>query len=211
MPEFFFPLPLPDLYQDGLLQWLRSQSLLVQKMSGLTDLTDKATPVDADEIWVADSEDSGTNKKISLGNLPNVHQGDLISEATMWGVDFRIRGLGVDSGDQWTLRSQGDDFTMSQWDDSATAWIDRFTIIGKGTTVTDEGDILFFDVDGAEFARWDQSATRMVFAGTTGIVLPVKTDTGDPSSPAEGQLYVNTFDNKIRVYADAAWRDLATW
>lgn len=42
-------------------------------------------------------------------------------------------------------------------------------------------------------------------------VIPVKTDTGDPGSPVEGQLYVNTFDNKIRVYADGAWRDLATW
>ena len=43
------------------------------------------------------------------------------------------------------------------------------------------------------------------------MVLPVKTTTGDPASPAEGQVYVNTFDNKIRVYADAAWRDLVTW
>ena len=43
------------------------------------------------------------------------------------------------------------------------------------------------------------------------LVLPVKTDTGDPASPVEGQIYVNTADNKVRVYADGAWRDLATW
>ncbi len=42
-------------------------------------------------------------------------------------------------------------------------------------------------------------------------VFPVKTDTGDPSDPLEGQIYVNTSDNKVRVYADSAWRDLATW
>lgn len=43
------------------------------------------------------------------------------------------------------------------------------------------------------------------------MLLPVKTTTGDPGSPVEGQIYVNTYDNKIRVYADGAWRDLATW
>ncbi len=41
--------------------------------------------------------------------------------------------------------------------------------------------------------------------------LPVKTTTGDPASPSEGDMYVNTFDNAVRVFADAAWRDLATW
>ncbi len=41
--------------------------------------------------------------------------------------------------------------------------------------------------------------------------LPVKTTTGDPASPATGDTYVNTFDNKVRTYADGAWRDLATW
>ena len=43
------------------------------------------------------------------------------------------------------------------------------------------------------------------------LVLPVKATTGDPDDPIEGQVYVNTLDNKVRVYADAAWRDLATW
>ena len=48
--------------------------------------------------------------------------------------------------------------------------------------------------------------------GTFGsLKLPVKSTTGDPASPFEGQIYVNTQDNKVRVYADGAWRDLATW
>lgn len=55
---------------------------------------------------------------------------------------------------------------------------------------------------------WKTTATTTVYGN---FVLPVKSDTGDPSSPTEGQIYVNTFDNKVRVYADAAWRDLATW
>lgn len=43
------------------------------------------------------------------------------------------------------------------------------------------------------------------------LVLPVKTTTGDPANPVEGQIYVNTADNKVRVYADGAWRDLTSW
>lgn len=41
--------------------------------------------------------------------------------------------------------------------------------------------------------------------------LPVKTDTGDPASPAEGYIYVNTFDNAVRLYADSSWRSIFTW
>ena len=56
-------------------------------------------------------------------------------------------------------------------------------------------------------------ATRVDFnEGTLNfITLPVKTTTGDPSSPQDGDTYVNIFDNKIRTWADSAWRDLATW
>jgi hypothetical protein len=57
----------------------------------------------------------------------------------------------------------------------------------------------------------DADGTLALLTATLGIQIPVKTDTGDPSSPVEGQMYVNTQDNKIRVYADAAWRDLVTW
>lgn len=55
----------------------------------------------------------------------------------------------------------------------------------------------------------DLDVTEKVTMGT--LILPVKSTTGDPASPVEGQIYVNTSDNKVRVYADGAWRDLATW
>ena len=45
----------------------------------------------------------------------------------------------------------------------------------------------------------------------TGLLIGVKTTTGDPASPIEGQVYVNTSDNRVRVYADGAWRDLGAW
>jgi hypothetical protein len=41
----------------------------------------------------------------------------------------------------------------------------------------------------------------------TAVVLPVKTDTGDPTTSTEGSIYYNTFDNKFRCYQGAAWAD----
>jgi len=57
----------------------------------------------------------------------------------------------------------------------------------------------------------DETVTASEVVATDNLVLPVKTTTGDPASPVEGQIYVNTSDNKVRVYADGVWRDLATW
>jgi hypothetical protein len=39
----------------------------------------------------------------------------------------------------------------------------------------------------------------------------IKTDTGSPANPYEGLMEINTFDNKIRMYGDAGWRELGTW
>jgi hypothetical protein len=39
----------------------------------------------------------------------------------------------------------------------------------------------------------------------------IKTNTGSPANPYEGLMEINTFDNKVRMYADAGWRELGTW
>ena len=58
-----------------------------------------------------------------------------------------------------------------------------------------------------------ESATRTDFSigALRYVTLPVKTDTGDPSSPQEGDIYVNTSDNVLRLFADAAWRTVGSW
>jgi hypothetical protein len=48
------------------------------------------------------------------------------------------------------------------------------------------------------------SAFGYVVLGST------KSTTGDPTA-VEGLVYINTYDNKVRMYADGAWRDLSTW
>ncbi len=42
-------------------------------------------------------------------------------------------------------------------------------------------------------------------------IVTIKTTTGDLGSGYEGQVVINTFDNNIKQYADAAWRTLASW
>lgn len=42
------------------------------------------------------------------------------------------------------------------------------------------------------------------------LLIPIKGTTGDPAA-LEGKLYANTFDNKLRIYIDGAWRDIITW
>jgi hypothetical protein len=101
-------------------------------------------------------------------------------------------------------------------ENSVLRWLedsnDRFQIYVSGDNkahiniMTD--DDMLFEVQDAEKMRLD--ATRLDIS-TTFLQLPVKTTTGDPGGPANGDTYVNTFDNKIRTYADGAWRDLATW
>lgn len=52
----------------------------------------------------------------------------------------------------------------------------------------------------------ETTATKEIVPG---VIL--KTNTGSPSNPYEGLIEINTFDNKVRMYADAGWRQLATW
>src|SRR4030042_6532762 len=38
-----------------------------------------------------------------------------------------------------------------------------------------------------------------------------KTTTGDPTWNYEGMICINTVDNTVKIYAEAAWRQIATW
>ena len=87
---------------------------------------------------------------------------------------------------------------------------------------TNEGLNSLVEIEASGQVRWFNNGIQLAYIASDGagtadftnmgkFILPVKTDTGDPTSPTEGQVYVNTFDNNIRCYADGAWRNLATW
>lgn len=75
---------------------------------------------------------------------------------------------------------------------------------------------------GTDAADADVFPVVDVTAGTSGtkkitlaemriaIGITTKTDTGDPTG-REGLIVINTFDNSVKIYADAGWRTLATW
>lgn len=47
-------------------------------------------------------------------------------------------------------------------------------------------------------------------SGSYVVLSSSKSTTGDPTG-AEGMIYINTFDNVVKIYADGAWRTLASW
>lgn len=51
----------------------------------------------------------------------------------------------------------------------------------------------------------DLDVSNKVTMGT--LVSP--TGTSDPGSPDEGQIYLNTSSDKVRVYVDGEWKSLA--
>ena len=55
------------------------------------------------------------------------------------------------------------------------------------------------------------NATRIDCDNVSFLSHPVKSTTGDPTGQQNGDVYVNTADNKMRLYADGAWRDIVTW
>jgi len=67
----------------------------------------------------------------------------------------------------------------------------------------------------AEAGAMEYNGTNLFFTrtGTTRETVNTtvtKTDTGDGTG-AEGLFQINTFDNTFKVYAEGAWRTLATW
>lgn len=47
-------------------------------------------------------------------------------------------------------------------------------------------------------------------AGSYVVLSSSKGSTGDPTGK-EGMIYINTTDNVVKIYADGAWRTLASW
>lgn len=87
--------------------------------------------------------------------------------------------------------------------------------MGAGTAPTtapaDMAQMWVADINGAAgyAGLHKRTETTNLAEVVPGVVI--KTDTGSPANPYEGLMEINTFDNKINMYADAAWRQLATW
>ena len=106
----------------------------------------------------------------------------IISDSEIaWGLDY--------VGDNSMLNAKGDT------DDSI-----RF----------DQGSQVFWFYIGGTLVG-NISGNRMQARGEY-LTLPVKTSAGAPATtPVQGDMYLNTVDNNVRIFENSAWRTVASW
>jgi hypothetical protein len=103
---------------------------------------------------------------------------------------------------------------IAAWQDGA--WVFLTPREGWTAWVNAENRVVFHDG-----ANWIESAGDLTVGALTAakvkptpgaylILESVKASSGDPAGQ-EGMLVINTADNAVRIYADGAWRTLASW
>ena len=104
------------------------------------------------------------------------------------------------------INSNGSGLHVYASDELAVFW---------GHTALSEGDavaMLTIEHNGA--LSWAYPAAEATTRTNLGVpAVATKTTTGDAAAPTgdEPTFQINTFDNTFKVYADGAWRQLATW
>ena len=82
---------------------------------------------------------------------------------------------------------------------------------GPSNTPADAAQMWVEDINAAA----GKAGFHMMAESGTGKLIVVgvliKTDTGDPAQVHEGLMCINTFDNTLKMYCEAAWRQLAAW
>lgn len=125
-------------------------------------------------------------------------------------------GVTIQSGDP-TIGSAGDILITGS---NGTQGNGGSITLRPGTFDTSgaNGKLYIYGYNGLDYGAILDASTittshkTFTFPNATGVlgVVVTKTDTGDPTG-IEGLFEINTFDNKFKVYADGAWRQLATW
>ncbi len=108
---------------------------------------------------------------------------------------------GPDTDDYWNIVEidSGDSLIIQQWDNSAASMLERIEIVGKGTALTDEGDIKIYDLDGVEMLRWDESLGRwQMLSGYN------KWDFAGGGSELTSVELINSYDADMKVTATGA-------
>ncbi len=144
-------------------------------------------------LMVASDLGGASNQKpvVAIRDHPNDNQGMLI--------------LGLDGDAK---------ITTEDW--RVALWTDRLLFAPSGYThtngfdagiVRDEAGNLLLRSGGVDVVTL---APDSFTANGTIILNNTKADAGDPLG-VEGMIYINTFDNVIKMYADGEWQALASW
>lgn len=100
-----------------------------------------------------------------LGNI-NMNSSSLTNIDT---VQIEVTGTynmpGPDTDDLWRIfpGDAGDNWQLVQFDDSGGSQFQRIVVFGKGTAVTDEGDLWFKDFESNMLLQWDESDDQWEF------------------------------------------------
>lgn len=123
-------------------------------------------------------------------------------------VDF-----GINSVDILSLFNTNALTTIGLWATSFGTSADKVLGFGSGTAPADApadmSQIWVQDVAAGYAAPHMMVETNAQILTIVGVYT--KADTGQVANPYEGLMEINTFDNTVKIYADAGWRTIASW
>ncbi|MBI2171759.1 MAG: hypothetical protein HYU30_07040 [Chloroflexi bacterium] len=100
-------------------------------------------------------------------------------------------------------------FKVRSTNDQSKVVVESANVAGKHPTVE-----FYVATTLAGYVRANTSTGHLELSGQPGGAYVILTSSrqvaGDPTG-VEGMVYINTIDNAVRMYADGAWRSLATW
>ena len=132
-------------------------------------------------------------------------------------VDFSIWRRTVDAVGHTTTYTKSRASSGADGDDIATLSFKSYNDAWPSPELIEYAKILVEIGDASDSTEDAQVTLTQMLNGTatTGNIQMAitKTDTGDPAAGIsyEGLMCINTFDNNVKIYADGAWRSLATW
>ena len=139
----------------------------------------------------------GVSSNMNSINLANGNYADIFADGLAGNVNTQVNnayGLYLGSHaygtNKWSIYNAGDDVHLGN--DNVKTYIGT----GQDASIYYDGTDLHID-------------SQEVGSGHIILDSP-KTTTGDPAG-VEGKIYWNTIDNVIKMYADGAWRTLASW
>ena len=178
-------------------------------------------------LALVEHENDGTHKDITQGTGFSHKLFNTSDEATNWEaliLDWasNVARIRVDKAGTGTYRdliihTGGADRLRMTTGGILALGTPMVTSAGGGALVLANvaGQLRFVNGAGNDtFVGVYSDANNYVHLGVSDAVytspIKAKTTTGDPSG-VEGLMYINQFDNALRVYADGAWRSILTW
>ena len=207
------------LYQFGEYAWVDDRNAYDTSAAGQLMITNTAVKAICDcSAIFTDSGGTGPNTSIKLVGVDiDITGSPTLSSGVLYpiymGTSISVTGTGTGSSVAYGIYIEtvtGADANFSIYDGSGNPW--RIASGAASSVALVDGIELWVqDVNGAAgyAGLHKMTETTAQVEVVPGVII--KADTGSPASPYEGLMEINTFDNRVRMYADAGWRELGAW